>query len=95
MPQPHNEVEYSVQNRVSTAASTKIDRTLRGYRGAIPAGRDAVVDQVTALSAAAQGMRDRLQAIDLNPVQFLESGGVALDALIIEQRPSNPSGDER
>jgi acyl-CoA synthetase (NDP forming) len=65
-------------------ARTKVDRLITGYRGSLPKDRDAVIRQIVALSDAAVSLADRIVAIDLNPVRVLDSGAVALDALVIE-----------
>ncbi|MQA87017.1 MAG: hypothetical protein GEV03_20905 [Streptosporangiales bacterium] len=66
-------------------ARTKVDRLLAGYRGAPPYDREALVEQMLRLSAAAQCLRDDVAAVDLNPVRVApgSGGAVALDALVV------------
>jgi succinyl-CoA synthetase beta subunit len=58
-------------------------RLLDGVRGAPPASRDAVVRAITALSALAADLGDRLEALDINPLICGPDAAVAVDALLI------------
>ncbi|MEQ1951395.1 acetate--CoA ligase family protein [Mesorhizobium yinganensis] len=66
-------------------ARTKLGPLLAGYRGAPKADVNALAGIMAALSDLASAYRDRIEAIDLNPVAVLPSGkGVRiLDALVI------------
>jgi acyl-CoA synthetase (NDP forming) len=61
-------------------------RLLDGVRGAPPASRDAVVRAITALSALAADLGDRLEALDINPLICGPDAAVAVDALLIPRR---------
>ena len=70
--------------------SLKADGLLRGYRGAPPADRAALVDIMVRLSRFAAAYGEKIAEIDLNPVMVLPKGqGVRIvDALIVpENRP--------
>jgi len=58
-------------------------RLLDGVRGAPPASRDAVVRAITALSALAADLGDRLEALDINPLICGPDAAVVVDALLI------------
>jgi hypothetical protein len=71
-----------------TAEAHRMLRELRGF--AIIAGTrgaafdvDALAATVSRLSEIAAAHRDTLQSLDINPFVLRESGGVALDAVII------------
>jgi len=57
---------------------------LRGVRGRLPSDVDALADGLVRLSALAEAHRDRLRALDLNPLMVLDEGHgvVAVDWLI-------------
>jgi succinyl-CoA synthetase beta subunit len=61
----------------------RASRLLDGVRGAPPASRDAVVRAITALSALAADLGDRLEALDINPLICGPASAVAVDALLI------------
>jgi acetate---CoA ligase (ADP-forming) len=61
----------------------RASRLLDGVRGAPPASRDAVVRAITALSALAADLGDRLEALDINPLICGPDSAVAVDALLI------------
>ncbi|PTE10781.1 acetate--CoA ligase family protein [Mesorhizobium helmanticense] len=70
------------------AAEALIDRTrlaalLKGYRGAPPADREALVETIVALSDFAGRYGHLIEAVDLNPVVVFENGTCVLDALVI------------
>jgi acyl-CoA synthetase (NDP forming) len=56
---------------------------LDGFRGSKPASVEALVDIVVRLSELAADHADRIDEIDVNPVLLGESGGVAVDALLV------------
>ena len=57
---------------------------LRGVRGRPPSDVDALADALVGLAALAEAHRDRLRALDLNPLVVLDEGRgvVAVDWLI-------------
>jgi len=61
----------------------RASRLLDGVRGAPPASRDAVVRAITAVSALAADLGDRLEALDINPLICGPDSAVAVDALVI------------
>jgi len=61
----------------------RASRLLDGVRGAPPASRDAVIRAITALSALAADLGDRLEALDINPLICGPASAVAVDALLI------------
>jgi acyl-CoA synthetase (NDP forming) len=56
---------------------------LDGFRGSKRASVEALVDIVVRLSELAADHADRIDEIDVNPVLLGESGGVAVDALLV------------
>ena len=64
----------------------RASRLLEGVRGAPPASREAVIRAVTALSALAADLGDRLEALDINPLICGPDSAVAVDALLIPRR---------
>jgi acyl-CoA synthetase (NDP forming) len=63
----------------------RASRLLDGVRGAPPASRDAVIRAITALSALAADLGDRLEALDINPLICGPDSAVAVDALLIRR----------
>lgn len=63
--------------------STRVGRLLAGYRGGVAADERALARLVAHLSQVAWASRDRVAAIDLNPVLARPDGAFALDALIV------------
>jgi acetyltransferase len=74
--------------------SLKADRLLRGYRGAPPADRAALVDVMVRLSRFAAAYGEQIAEIDINPVMVLPKGqGVRIvDALIVPNNRHRPAG---
>lgn len=62
--------------------SLKIAPLLRGYRGRPAADRNAIIDDVMAISAFALAHADRLEELDINPLMVTPQGAFAADALI-------------
>lgn len=62
---------------------TAVAQIIKGYRGAAPMDRDAVVKSLIALSQLVTDLGDRLHSIDVNPFVLRTRGGVALDALVV------------
>lgn len=63
---------------------------LDGVRGAPPCDIDALADALSRLSVFAANNADRLDSIDINPFILHESGGVAVDALIVPRAADTP-----
>jgi len=63
--------------------ATRLGRLLAGFRGAPPADEAALARLVARLSQLAWASRDRVAAVDLNPVLARPDGAFALDALIV------------
>jgi acetyltransferase len=55
---------------------------LAGARGSTPADTDALVDTIVALSRLSVDLRDRLEALDINPLIVQAKGVDAVDAVI-------------
>jgi acyl-CoA synthetase (NDP forming) len=74
--------------------SLKADGLLRGYRGAPPADRSALVNVMVRLSRFAAACGEKIAEIDLNPVMVLPKGqGVRIvDALIVPENRHRPAG---
>ena len=62
--------------------SLKIAPLIRGYRGKPGADRNAIIDDVMAVSAFALAHADRLEELDINPLMVTPQGAFAADALI-------------
>ena len=60
----------------------KVSTLLDGYRGAVPADREAVLDAITALANFAVKHRETLMELDVNPLMALENGAAAADVLM-------------
>jgi len=61
----------------------RVGKLLSGVRGAPPADLDAVARTVAGVSALAADLRDRLLALDVNPLICGPEGAVAVDALAV------------
>ena len=61
---------------------------LDGVRGTRPVDRDAVADALVRLSVLADGLGDRLAALDVNPLVAGPDGCVAVDALVVPADPT-------
>lgn len=62
--------------------SLKIAPLIHGYRGRPAADRNAIIDDVLAVSAFALAHADRLEELDINPLMVTPEGAFAADALI-------------
>lgn len=62
--------------------ATRAARLLQGWRGAPPADLDALAAQVALLSQIGWTERERIDAIELNPMLARADGAYALDALV-------------
>jgi acetate---CoA ligase (ADP-forming) len=67
--------------------SLRVRALLAGARGAPPADLDAVTRAISAVSALAMELGDRLEALDVNPLICGPAGAVAVDALAIPRTP--------
>ncbi|MEP6476231.1 MAG: acetate--CoA ligase family protein [Actinomycetota bacterium] len=61
---------------------------LDGVRGAPPSDVDAVARAVSRLSVLAADLGDRLEALDVNPLNAGPEGCVAVDALVVPRPPA-------
>ncbi len=79
------------ESALELIASTRASTLLAGFRGRPPADVDALAILLVTLSSVAVTYGDLLEAIDLNPVAVLPSGGGVrvLDALVIPKKPSH------
>ncbi len=68
-------------------ASTRVATLLRGWRGAPPADRSALVDALVHLSTFAAAHAREIEAIDINPLVVRERGCLCLDAVIVRRTP--------
>lgn len=62
---------------------TRVGRLIDGYRGQRPVDRAALVRALVGLSHLVADAGSHLQAVDINPFLLQETGGVALDALVV------------
>ena len=67
-------------------ARTRVSRLIDAHRGKPAKDLDAAVQALIALSHLVVDARGGIEAIDVNPFVLLESGGVALDALVVLRR---------
>jgi acyl-CoA synthetase (NDP forming) len=61
----------------------KIAKLLAGYRGKPAADMDVLVKSIMAIAAFAEGHRDKLLELDVNPLMVRADGAVAVDALVV------------
>ncbi|UWU75846.1 acetate--CoA ligase family protein [Bradyrhizobium huanghuaihaiense] len=64
-------------------AELRVEKLLRGVRGASALDTKALVGAVRRLDAVARGLGDQIRSIDINPLFVRERGVVAVDALIV------------
>ena len=69
-------------------ASLKISQLLDGVRGKPAANRQALADAVVSLSQIAFQLRDCIAEIDVNPIIVNSAEALAVDALILPQKPA-------
>jgi acyl-CoA synthetase (NDP forming) len=65
---------------------TKVGRRIDGYRGEGPKDRAALVKALMGLSHLVMDAGAEINSIDINPYLLLDTGGVALDALVVLER---------
>ena len=67
---------------------TRAGVQVAGYRGRHALDRDALVAALVGLSNLVLDAGDRIASIDVNPFLLRETGGVALDALVVLNQPA-------
>ncbi len=60
----------------------KVSKLLDGFRGRPPGDREAALDAVLALAAFAEGQREALEELEVNPLVVLRKGAVAVDVVL-------------
>jgi acetate---CoA ligase (ADP-forming) len=70
--------------------STRAASLLKGWRGAPPLDRGALVQALVRLSEFASVHADQIDAIDINPLLVRERGCLCLDAVIARRAPTKP-----
>jgi len=58
---------------------------IRGYRGAKPANKAAIVEQILALQAFMQRHRHAVHEVEINPLLCTHDAAIAADALLVTQ----------
>jgi acetyltransferase len=66
---------------------TRAGTVIGGYRGGAPLDREALVAALVGLSRLVADAGDLVSEIDVNPFILRERGGVALDGLVVLNRP--------
>lgn len=61
----------------------RVQKILRGFRGAPALDVEALIGAVRRLDAIARSLGDQIQSIDINPLIVRKDGAVAVDALIV------------
>ena len=61
----------------------KINNLITGIRGSEASNRTALIDFIVHFSHLAYGLREHLQAVDINPVIINATDAVAVDALVV------------
>lgn len=69
---------------------TRVAKLLPAHRGRPARDRQALIQALIGLSHLVADAGDQITAIDINPFILLEQGGIALDALIILNKPTHP-----
>ncbi|WP_283810988.1 acetate--CoA ligase family protein [Bradyrhizobium zhanjiangense] len=68
-------------------AELRVQKLLRGFRGAPALDTEALIGAVRRLDAIARSLGDQIQSIDINPLIVRKHGAVAVDALIVPASP--------
>jgi acetate---CoA ligase (ADP-forming) len=82
-------------------ANAMIERTraaekIKGYRGGPALHRKSLVQALLGLANLVHDGGDAIESIDVNPFLLTQSGGIALDALVVLRRADpDPAGDQR
>jgi len=69
-------------------SSLKANRLLLGVRGKPAVNRQALIDAIVSLSAIAYEFRDSIAEIDINPILVTSREALAVDALIVPEKPA-------
>jgi acetate---CoA ligase (ADP-forming) len=69
-------------------AKTRAGVLIGGYRGRPALDREALADALIGLSNLMLDAGDRIASIDVNPFLLRKEGGIALDALVVLNRPA-------
>ena len=69
-------------------SSLKANRLLLGVRGKPAVNRQALIDAIVSLSAIAYEFRDSIAEIDINPILVNSREALAVDALIVPEKPA-------
>jgi hypothetical protein len=77
----------STEEARAMIAETRVERLLRGFRGARACDLAALAEVIHAVSVFAHANAERVKGIDLNPVVVSPEGAWALDALIELKEP--------
>jgi acyl-CoA synthetase (NDP forming) len=64
-------------------ARTHAGRLIAGFRGTVPLDIDALVQALVALGRVARDLADIIESVDINPFLLKQTGGVAVDALVV------------
>ncbi len=67
-------------------ARTKVGALVKGYRGKAPLDHAMLVQALIGLASLVHDAGDALESVDVNPFLLRESGGVALDGLVVVKR---------
>jgi len=67
--------------------SLRASAILKGVRGKPPVDREALADALLRISDFALAHEDAVESVEINPFLVRETGGFALDALIVPRRP--------
>ncbi|WP_161495425.1 acetate--CoA ligase family protein [Bradyrhizobium sacchari] len=68
-------------------AELRVQKILRGFRGASALDTEALIGAIRRLDAIARNLGDQIRSIDINPLIVRKNGAVAVDALIVPASP--------
>lgn len=74
---------FTQEAALAVADRTKAGQLSKGYRGRPALDRDALARAIVGLSRLVRDAGERIESIDINPFLLRETGGVALDGLIV------------